>query len=79
MTRVTFPTPPAIKAELDEASIFTPRFDEHGLMPAIVVDAASGEMLMLAYMNAESFAETVATGRAIGGHGRRGIAADDAR
>jgi len=36
-----------------------------GLLPAIAQDAATGEVLMLAYMNAESYAETVATGRAV--------------
>jgi phosphoribosyl-AMP cyclohydrolase len=37
----------------------------HGLLPAIAQDAASGEVLMMAYMNAESYAETLATGRAV--------------
>ena len=36
-----------------------------GLLPAIAQDSETGEVLMLAYMNAESFAETVATGRAV--------------
>lgn len=36
-----------------------------GLVPAIAQDWDSGEVLMLAYMNAESFGETVATGRAV--------------
>lgn len=36
-----------------------------GLLPAVAQDAATGEVLMLAYMNAESFAETLATGRAV--------------
>ncbi|MBX7166197.1 MAG: phosphoribosyl-AMP cyclohydrolase [Pirellulales bacterium] len=36
-----------------------------GLLPAIAQDAATGDVLMLAYMNAESFAETVRTGRAV--------------
>lgn len=36
-----------------------------GLLPAIAQDAETGEVLMLAYMNAESFAETLATGRAV--------------
>lgn len=36
-----------------------------GLLPAIAQDAATGQVLMLAYMNAESFAETVRTGRAV--------------
>ena len=63
MTAIAFPPPPA-KAELDEATVFTPRFDEHGLMPAIVVDAGSGEVLMMAYMNAQSLALTIASGEA---------------
>ena len=36
-----------------------------GLLPAIAQDAATGEVLMLAYMNPESYAETLATGRAV--------------
>jgi phosphoribosyl-AMP cyclohydrolase len=36
-----------------------------GLLPAVAQDAASGEVLMLAYMNEASFAETLATGRAV--------------
>jgi phosphoribosyl-AMP cyclohydrolase len=36
-----------------------------GLVPAIAQDAETGEILMLAYMNAESYAETLATGRAV--------------
>jgi phosphoribosyl-AMP cyclohydrolase len=36
-----------------------------GLLPAIAQDAETGEVLMQAYMNAESYAETVSTGRAV--------------
>jgi len=36
-----------------------------GLLPAIAQDADSGDVLMLAYMNAESYAETLASGRAV--------------
>lgn len=36
-----------------------------GLVPAIAQDAKSGEVLMMAFMNAESYAETLATGRAV--------------
>jgi phosphoribosyl-AMP cyclohydrolase len=36
-----------------------------GLIPAVAQDAETGEVLMLAFMNAESFAETLATGRAV--------------
>ena len=37
----------------------------NGLLPAIAQDAASGEVLMLAYMNAESYTETLTTGQAV--------------
>ena len=37
------------------------QFDERGLVPAVVQDAATGEVLMLAYMNNESLAKTIAT------------------
>lgn len=37
-------------------------FDERGLVPCIVQDAGSGEVLMLAYMNAESLRRTRETG-----------------
>ncbi|BAI96737.1 phosphoribosyl-AMP cyclohydrolase [Sphingobium sp. TA15] len=36
-----------------------PRFDRAGLLPAIVVDATTGQVLMLGYMNAEAFARTL--------------------
>lgn len=38
--------------------------DANALIPVIAQDAASGEILMLAYMNAESLALTIQTGRA---------------
>ena len=37
------------------------KFDERGLIPAIVQDVRTREVLTLAYMNAESFARTVET------------------
>lgn len=39
------------------------RFDAAGLVPAIAQDHASGEVLMLAWMNAEAVARTLRTGR----------------
>ncbi|NQX69622.1 bifunctional phosphoribosyl-AMP cyclohydrolase/phosphoribosyl-ATP diphosphatase HisIE [Paenibacillus alba] len=38
------------------------KFDAHGLVPAIVQDAVSKEVLMLAYMNSESLQRTIQTG-----------------
>lgn len=37
----------------------------NGLLPAVAQDAATGEVLMVAWMTAESFAETQRTGRAV--------------
>jgi len=37
------------------------KFDEHGLIPAIVQDAQTREVLTLAYMNSESLAKTIET------------------
>jgi phosphoribosyl-ATP pyrophosphohydrolase/phosphoribosyl-AMP cyclohydrolase len=39
------------------------RFDENGLIPAIVQDADTGQVLTLAYMNREALARTLATGQ----------------
>ena len=38
--------------------------DPHGLLPAIVQDYASGDILMLAYINKESWRQTLETGKA---------------
>ncbi|NOV01944.1 bifunctional phosphoribosyl-AMP cyclohydrolase/phosphoribosyl-ATP diphosphatase HisIE [Paenibacillus planticolens] len=38
------------------------KYDAHGLVPAIVQDAVSKEVLMLAYMNSESLERTIQTG-----------------
>lgn len=40
------------------------KYDERGLAPAVVQDAASGEVLMLAWMNRDALAQTLATGQA---------------
>lgn len=38
-------------------------FDDRGLLPAIAQDATSGEVLMLAWMNAQAVRRTLDTGR----------------
>ena len=38
------------------------RFDAQGLIPAVVIDAGSGRLLMVAYMNRESLDITLAEG-----------------
>src|SRR3546814_459071 len=41
-----------------------PRFDDAGLLPAIVVDAANAQILMLGHMNAEALTQTLLTRQA---------------
>jgi len=50
---------------IDKVKIFPLRFDksESGLLPAIAQDYESGEILMLAYINQESWEKTWATGK----------------
>jgi phosphoribosyl-AMP cyclohydrolase len=48
-------------SEVESGLVFQPKFDADGLIPAIVTDAASGEVLMLAWMNAEALARTLET------------------
>lgn len=41
------------------------KWDEKGLIPAIVQDATTKQVLMMAYMNAESLQKTLDTGEAV--------------
>ena len=45
----------------EQGLLFQPKFDRDGLIPAIVTDAVSGEVLMFAWMNAEALALTIET------------------
>jgi phosphoribosyl-AMP cyclohydrolase len=38
------------------------KYDSNGLIPAIIQDAGNSEVLMMAYMNADSLEKTVSTG-----------------
>ncbi|MBA4370803.1 MAG: phosphoribosyl-AMP cyclohydrolase [Coriobacteriaceae bacterium] len=49
--------------ERDTLGIEDLKYDESGLIPAVVQQHDTGEVLMVAYMNAESLAKTVETGR----------------
>jgi phosphoribosyl-AMP cyclohydrolase len=55
---------PAGSAELEEGAALTPKFDADGLVTAVATDAGSGDVLMLAHMNAQALAKTIATGEA---------------
>lgn len=50
--------------EVEEGRVFQPKFDADGLIPAIVTDKATGEVLMFAFMNGEALARTLETGTA---------------
>lgn len=58
-----FPAPETEPAQAEGARL-QPKFDANGLIAAIAQDAATGEVLMLAWMNAEALSETLRTGRA---------------
>lgn len=46
-----------------DAQLQSLKFDSHGLIPAIIQDNATGEVLMMAWMNADSLAKTIETGK----------------
>jgi len=56
--------PPGTASDLEEGPKLTPKFDADGLVTAVATDAGSGEVLMVAHMNAEALARTIATGEA---------------
>jgi phosphoribosyl-AMP cyclohydrolase len=52
----------ADKAALEEGTDFTPRFDANGLIVCVTVEAATREILMVAYMNQLALDKTIETG-----------------
>ena len=50
--------------QVEEGDELAPKFDAHGLIPAVTTDYASGELLMQGYMNAEALRRTIETGEA---------------
>jgi phosphoribosyl-AMP cyclohydrolase len=58
-----FPTAPSRHA-LEHGAELAPRFDANGLIAAVATHADTGEVLMLAWMNAEALAKTLDTGEA---------------
>jgi phosphoribosyl-AMP cyclohydrolase len=51
-------------AEIENGTTFAPKFDAEGLLPVVATCALTGEVLMLAYMNADALARTIETGQA---------------
>ena len=48
----------------EQGSTLLPKFDANGLLTAVVQHHTSGEVLMVAFMNAEALAATQTTGKA---------------
>lgn len=53
--------PPGTKSELEEGTTFSPRFGVDGLIPAIVTDEQTGDVLMFAHMDANALRLTIET------------------
>lgn len=64
---MTAPSPFAALADeeaIETGTALSPKFDDAGLIVAIATDAPTGEVLMVAHMNREALARTIATGEA---------------
>jgi phosphoribosyl-AMP cyclohydrolase len=51
-------------AEVEEGRALAPKFDADGLVTCVATDARSGDVLMVAHMNAAALARTIETGEA---------------
>ena len=51
--------------QVEEGRELAPRFDAYGLIPVVTTDHETGEVLMVANMNAEAFAKTIELGEAV--------------
>ena len=49
---------------VEEGMLLAPKFDANGLIPVVTTDAATGEVLMHAYMNEAALLKTLETGEA---------------
>ncbi len=51
--------------QVEEGGELAPKFDEHGLIPVVTTDFATGEVLMHAFMNANALSRTITLGEAV--------------
>jgi phosphoribosyl-AMP cyclohydrolase len=63
MREPTVPTSADIN-DIEEGLSFQPKFDASGLVTCVATDAATGDVLMVAHMNAEALRKTIASGEA---------------
>jgi len=53
-----------LSAELrEEGGVFTPKFNDNGLLSAVVLDSESKQVLVVAFMNEEAITKTLESGR----------------
>jgi len=55
---------PGSTQAVEEGRALTPKFDSDGLVTCVATDAATGDVLMVAHMNAQALAKTIETGEA---------------
>src|ERR1700693_4408894 len=63
MNEITTQAPAVLIATKQDAGLAAICFDANGLVPAIAQQSDTGEVLMMAWMNAEAVRETLVTGR----------------
>ena len=64
VTETALFAPRATTEQVEEGRLFAPKFDADGLITSVVTDAWTGEVLMVAHMNEEALAKTLASGEA---------------
>ncbi len=65
MADKSFPfAPRGSTEEVEEGHALAPKFDPDGLLTCVTTDAGTGEVLMVAHMNAEALQRTIASGEA---------------
>ena len=47
---------------MEEGNDLAPKFNDEGILPAVVTEASSGMVLMIGYMNEESLKKSISTG-----------------
>jgi phosphoribosyl-AMP cyclohydrolase len=63
VTEPSFPIATSDK-EREEGLAFAPKFDANGLVTCVATDAQTGDLLMVAHMNADALRKTIASGDA---------------
>ena len=63
MDKIIFAKRKSVK-QVEEGNVLAPKFNSDGIIPAVVTETTSGEVLMLGFMNEESLTKTIETEQA---------------